>query len=291
MTPLIDGDILLHEIGWSGQFKDKETKEEILLPFEHVQELLDQKIKLICEDVNATELPIIFLTNNEWLTEHINRANRYTDEEKCVFVPNFRYDVAKTKPYKGTRKNPKPFHFKNISAYLLAEYNVVVSRGGLEADDMMCLYQTSNDNTIICSRDKDLNICPGWHFSWECGNQRAIGPHYTDEVGEITLHIREMVRNKKVVKVKEIKGYGLKFFFTQMLIGDAADNIPGLPKVGVAKAWEVLSPCDTEKRLYQTVKAMYMGVMEDKAKEYFMEQMELLWMKQKDKPLYKFKEE
>lgn len=57
MTPLIDGDILLHELGWSGQFKDKETEEEVLLPFEHVQKLLDKKIENICYDVEATNPP------------------------------------------------------------------------------------------------------------------------------------------------------------------------------------------------------------------------------------------
>jgi nitrogen fixation-related uncharacterized protein len=43
MKALIDGDILLHEISWSGQFKDKETGEEVLLDDEHVAKLLHQK--------------------------------------------------------------------------------------------------------------------------------------------------------------------------------------------------------------------------------------------------------
>lgn len=281
MIPLIDADILLHELGWSGQFKDKDTGEDILLPFEHVQELLDQKIKNICEDVDATEPPILFITNSEWVCSFLAQRYHYIGGEKPYFIPNFRYAVATTKPYKGTRKNPKPFHYKNIVAYLLDHYNVKVSRGGLEADDMICLYQSgSEEDTIICSRDKDLHICPGWHFSWECGAQRAIGPHYTDEFGSLEF---DKAKGK-------LTGYGLKFFFSQMLTGDAADNIPGLPKIGVAKAWEALSPCDTEKKLYQTVKSMYIEVMGDQAKEYFMEQMALLWMKQEGKPLYKFKE-
>lgn len=278
MKPLIDGDILLHEIGWSGEFKDKDTGEAVLLPFETVQEILDDKIKGICYDVEATEPPVIFLTNSERLTEIVNRSQRYSDQPPCVYLPNFRYEVAKTKPYKGTRKNPKPFHFWNISAYLLANYDVVVSRGGLEADDMMCLQQTREDNTIICSRDKDLRICPGWHFSWECGKQRSVGPHHTDPIGSLSVG-----NNGKTL------GYGLSMFFYQMLVGDAADNIPGLKGVGDAAAYKLLSELTTEEEMYKAVKNLYKEKLGEGAKEMFMEQMQLLWMKQTGAPLYKFK--
>lgn len=264
-----------------------------MFPFEKVQELLDEKIKGICYDVEATEPPLIFLTNSPEVTEIVNRSMRYSDEEKCKSVVNFRYKVAVTKPYKGTRKNPKPFHFYNIVNHLLANYDVVISRGGLEADDMICLYQTSHEDTIICSRDKDLRICPGWHFSWECGGQRAVGPHYTDRIGSLEMLVKESTNKKtgKVTKTKQLKGYGLKFFFAQMLTGDPADNIPGLPKVGDAAAYKLLSPLETEKDLYEAVKALYKEKMGDGAKAYFLEQMELLWMKQTDEPLYKFKKE
>ncbi len=281
----------MHEIGWSGEFKDKDTGEAVLLPFETVQEILDEKIKGICYDVEATEPPVIFLTNSERLTEIVNRSQRYSDQPPCVYLPNFRYEVAKTKPYKGTRKNPKPFHFWNISAYLLANYDVVVSRGGLEADDMMCLQQTREDNTIICSRDKDLRICPGWHFSWECGGQRAIGPFETDRLGHIFLKKHESI-NKKTGKITisyEVGGYGLAFFFSQMVTGDTADNIPGLSKQGAVAAYKLLSELTTEEEMYKAVKNLYKEKLGEGAKEMFMEQMQLLWMKQTGAPLYKFK--
>lgn len=265
----------------------------MLFPFEKVQELLDEKIRGICYDVEATEPPLLFLTNSPEVTEIVNRSMRFSDEEKCKFVPNFRYKVAVTKPYKGTRKNPKPFHFYNIVNHLLANYDVVVSRGGLEADDMMCLHQTREDDTIICSRDKDLRICPGWHFSWECGGQRAVGPHYTDRIGSLELLVKESTNQTtgKVTQTKQLKGYGLKFFFAQMLTGDTADNIPGLPKVGDVAAYNLINTLQTEQEMYEAVKALYKEKMGVGAKTYFLEQMELLWMKQTDKPLYKFKKD
>ena len=276
MKPLIDGDILLHELGWSGQFKDKDTGEEVLLPFDTVQELLDTKIRLICEDVEATEPPTTYLTNSEWVTQHLNKAQRYEDREPCQFIPNFRYEVATTKPYKGTRKNPKPYHFYNITAYLLAEYDCVVSRGGLEADDMMTLEQSRSDNTIICSRDKDLRMCEGWHFSWECGKQRAVGPHYTDRIGSL-----EIGNNDKTL------GYGLKMFFYQLLVGDSADNIPGLKGVGDAAAYKLLEPLETEEEMFRAVQSLYKAKVGEGAKEYYTEQMLLLWMKQEGANSYK----
>ena len=296
MTPLIDADILLHELGWSGEFKNKEEQdglevgEIVLFPFEKVQELLDEKIRGICLDVDATGPPILFITNSDWITKHLNRIRKYTGAEKCYHVSGYRYDIAKTKPYKGTRHNPKPYHFYNIITYLIAEYDVRISRGGLEADDEMCLYQTKQDNTIICSRDKDLRICPGWHYSWECGGQRSVGPHYTDTIGSLSLVVKEFVNEvtKKVTTTKEIKGYGLKFFFAQMLTGDTADNIPGLPKVGAVGAYNLLSPLNTEKGLLHAVADLYTTKMGDQAKTYFREQADLLWMQQEGKPRYKF---
>lgn len=280
MQPLIDGDILLHELGWSGQFRDKETGEDILFDFEKVSEMLDEKIRLICFDVDADENPIIFITNSQTITDSVNRLRKWQGEELLEFIPNFRYDVAKTKPYKGTRKNPKPFHFYNIVAYLMANYDVRISEDGLEADDMICIHQAnSEEDTIICSRDKDLRICPGWHFSWECGQQRSVGPVETDEVGWLELHEKKDEETGKV-KDRKVIGYGLSFFYYQMLVGDSADNIPGLPKWGLVKAYALLAGLTTKEDLYQTVKTVYKETMGAKAKEYFLEQGSLLWMVQ-----------
>jgi 5'-3' exonuclease len=145
---------------------------------------------------------------------------------------------------------------------------------------MMCMYQTEMSDigvdTIICSRDKDLRICPGWHFSWECGQQKAIGPTHTDRLGFLS----EKPNGDTI-------GYGLKFFFYQMLVGDTADNIPGLPKVGDAGAVKLLKDLNTEVELYQAVKNAYIEKMGEAAKEYFKEQSSLLWMVQEKGVGYK----
>lgn len=276
MTPLIDGDLLLHEIGWSCEFKDQDTGEPVLMSWDFCQDLLDKKIQLICEDVGATTPPILFLSDSEWINNQINRRRKLAGEEPREFVKGIRYGFAKTKPYKGTRNNPKPYHFYNIITYLMSEYDTCISEEGLEADDMMCIEQSKRDDTIICSRDKDLRICEGWHYSWECGGQRAIGPDKTDRVGWLVCDDHLLPSGK--VK-KKYYGYGLKFFFFQMICGDTADNIPGLPKKGAAAAYKLLDPMEKPSEMFAAVQALYKEVMGDKAKEYFFEQANLLWMR------------
>jgi len=259
MTPLIDGDVILHELGWSGQFPDKETGETVLFNFDKVLEMLEDKIRLICSEVEATERPIFFFSDNEWLAKKEGRE----------FIPNFRYEVATIKPYKGTRKNPKPFHFYNILSHIMFEYEYVISKGGLEADDELAIYQHGREDTIICSRDKDLRICDGWHYSWECGKQHSVGPTKTDRLGWL-----EWDDKGKVL------GYGLSFFFYQMLVGDAADNIGGLPRAGDVFAKELLKDADTEEELLLRVKNAYKEKLGLKSKDWFMENMKLLWIQQ-----------
>ena len=63
MQPLIDGDIIRYEVGFGGQFKNDEDQ-IVARGWEGVQELLEMKIRNICEEVDATEEPIIYMTND-----------------------------------------------------------------------------------------------------------------------------------------------------------------------------------------------------------------------------------
>lgn len=240
MQPLIDGDILRYEIGAIGDIDGPKS-------FEFVQEVLDGRIRDICFAVNATEEPIIYLTGSQ----------------------NFRNEIAVTKPYKGTRKEEKPYHFRNITTYLHNQYRVVLHEG-LEADDLMSIEQTRRkDQTVICSRDKDLRMVPGFHYGWECGAQREWGPRFVEPLGDLELTDG---------KPKKISGTGLKFFYSQLLTGDTVDNIPGCPGVGAVKAYSILKDLTTEREMYQAVRNFY--AEKDLTEEYFREQVNLLWMVQ-----------
>ena len=183
MTPLIDGDLICYEVGFSSQKKEvnPETGEEEVVPasWDFVQDLVDKRVALICDEVRATTPPKIYLTNTHYVNKLLNKRRKFTEEKEVVYVDNFRNEVAKEKAYKAGRKREKPFHFKNIVNYLLSHYNAIVNENGLEADDQICIeqysaYKNGELNTIICSRDKDLRQCPGWTFAWEMGNQASI---------------------------------------------------------------------------------------------------------------------
>ena len=251
-----------YEIGFCAHWTDDDGEPQIR-NFEFVQELLDNKIEEICEMVMADDEPTLYLTGDPKIYKRMKREG-YDVPPK--FEPNFREAVAVTKPYKGTRKGEKPFHFDNLTAYILSNYDTKVAFG-LEADDLMSIDQVASDTeTIICSRDKDLKITQGWHFSWMCGKQPQWGPEEVDEIGEIEL------------TSKGIKGTGLSFFYSQMLTGDAVDNIGGLKGVGPKKAFTLLEGCSTEAELYAAVSGAYEEKLGEHWKLMYREQADLLWM-------------
>ena len=246
MKALIDGDILKYEIGFAAEV-GWQTEDE-LPPWEYVASLLEMRIANICVEAGADKTPLIFLSGPD----------------------NFRYELAVTKPYKGTRKDNKPYHYYNIEAYMKGMYEWVESTG-MEADDLMCIYQVMDiENTIICTRDKDLRQCPGWHYGWEIGRQAQFGPELADKQGWIKLD--------KSGSMPRIKGTGLSFFYAQCLTGDAVDNIPGIPQCGPVKAYSILSKAEDHKEMFDLVIEQYTQRYGDDWKIHLTEQGRLLWM-------------
>lgn len=271
MKPLIDADVLRYEIGFSGQVVDKDSGELVICSFEKVAEMLDQKIKEICAEVWSTEPPVLYLTNDRRLHKKVNKARKKEGKEELEYIPNFRDEVAEKKVYKGTRKAEKPFHYDNLTAYMLATYDCRVAVG-MEADDLLSIDQWArvkegNLDTIICSRDKDLRITPGMHFGWPCGKQLQFGPARVSELGELELR-----GGKKLV------GTGLKFFYSQLITGDTVDNVPGLPRGGPALAFNSLNDCTSEAELFDRVAALYLQKYPEDWRKEMNEQAQLLWM-------------
>src|SRR5574341_246509 len=96
MKALIDGDILRYEIGYAAETGWKAiTGREEIPPFDYVEDLLSQRIASILAVTTADEYEL------------------YITEGKT-----FRYDIAKTRVYKGQRPDKKPWHFNNLTAYI-----------------------------------------------------------------------------------------------------------------------------------------------------------------------------
>lgn len=240
--PLIDGDIVVYEAGFGAEVGLGEGEHP---PFDWAAQQLDNIISNICAMVEAAEPPIIFLTGKT----------------------NFRYAIAKRTPYKE-RDGNKPFHYKNLIAYIKGKYDYRITEG-LEADDLMSIEQTSRPSeTIICSRDKDLKSVPGFHYSWELGAQPSFGPELVEEFGYLTYDEGK----------KKLSGVGLKFFYAQCIMGDPTDSIPGLPRYGPKKAFDILQTTNTKEEAFEAVLGAYKAVFDVSAEVELLEQARLLWM-------------
>lgn len=259
-TALIDADVLRYEIGAVGYNEEKEP-----LDFELVRKMFDDRIEQIREGSESDEVKL-FITADKRTHDIAKRSGIV----EGYFVPNFREALAKGKVYKGTRKQDKPFHWVNLTAYILSLPDVSVAIG-YEADDAISIEHLLHPETsIICTRDKDLRMVPGLHYGWECGKQPEFGPVTYDNVGKI-----ELVRRKSG---NVIKGGGFAFFAAQLLTGDVVDNIGGLRGTGPVRAHELLSDCTTEREYFSAVQRHYQEVVGDSWKESLAEQASLLWI-------------
>ena len=266
MHALIDQDMILYQAAFSAQFKDDEG-EELILPFESAKESMDRLIADILDAVGA-DSHTLFITGKG----------------------NFREAIAKKEVYKDSRKEKeKPFHYENLKAYSRVCLGAVVVEG-MEADDAMVIAQMEdyrrseskmNGDTIICSRDKDLRMCPGWHYSWECHNQPERTPHFVEPLGEYDPKYKQVVSKKTGVEstvFDKLGATGLRLFYAQILMGDRVDTIPGLPGVGAKGAYDALVGCVSEMEMYLVCLGMYEEHYAENALEELIEQARLVWM-------------
>lgn len=151
-------------------------------------------------------------------------------EEYNLFLStksNFRKEI--NPEYKANRKDTVPPQWlQQCKEYLITEWNAKVKEY-YEADDLLGMHQ--KQDTVLCSFDKDLLMIPGMHFNWK-----------KQQYGDIT-----------------IVGYfdGLQHFYTQMLVGDATDNVIGIAGIGPVKAKKALSTCDNEQEMFDYVYNKY----------------------------------
>lgn len=183
---------------------------------------------------------------------------------------NFRYDVATTQVYKGNRVNSeKPVHYKEMKEFMIRKFNAVVV-SGQEADDEMGIWaQEDVDKYIIVSADKDMRMTPGWH--WEMSDRP---PYFVTDPGFLQLERRRANRPK-------LFGTGLAWFYAQVLMGDRADHIPGIPGIADVGAYNILKNCTTEEEYKKVVEATYK--QEKLSLERLKEVKELLWIRRKRK--------
>lgn len=159
---------------------------------------------------------------------------------------NYRYTIFPD--YKANRIGiPRPKHLDNCKNYLVNKWNAEIAEG-MEADDYLGITQCQgNDNTVICSIDKDLLQIPGWHYNF----------------------VKE---TKTLVSQME----GLRHFFSQLLIGDTSDNVHGIRGIGKIKAANLINPLDSVEEMFDCVRGLY------KDDVRLLMNCDLLWIQRKE---------
>lgn len=198
--------------------------------------------------------------------ENIVQASGCSDYTLCIEGEgNFRKDFeAKFVDYKGQRP-PKPLLFEACREYFVNKYKDRVIFGiGQETDDVVNTFAWQSYKTALKNKDQDKAThilafvdkdiaanSRGWLLNY---NTLESGVFWNDSFTQS------------------------KNFAVQMIIGDQADNIPGLEKwsditkerfnikvkgCGKATAEKVLADCKTEKELAMRVYECYSAAWED----------------------------
>lgn len=229
MKALIDADILRYECAYAASASYKyATETDDQPPYDWVDSILNKRIDAILSHTGSHDYTL-YLTEGR----------------------TFRYDLAVTTPYKGSRTAAKPWHFNNLTAVMTNAHPHRIANY-VEADDALVIdHMKELDDTIICSRDKDLRQSPGNIYSWEMGLQPSFGPFFnTDNIGWLKLS-----RSGGTVI-----GRGYTYFCAQVIMGDRADNINGIIGAGAGRAFKTLSPILSDNDIENKEEAMWLAV-------------------------------
>lgn len=235
MRALIDGDILVYRVGFAcqkthyfyGDLLVGTTKKEVTqeinqgwFTWEDVtSELIVEPIENCLHSVKVVIASIIKEVKASSSTIYLTGKN------------NFREGLVDY--YKMNRKDAvKPHYYEDIREYLQRTWGAIMCEGQ-EADDALSIAQLhSEEDTVICTIDKDLKNTKGWNYNFVTKEMLFIDEEQAD------LN-----------------------FYTQLITGDMTDNIPGFFKItgckATAKLMEPLAYANTRLELWRTVRRLY----------------------------------
>jgi DNA polymerase-1 len=266
-----DADLLVYRAGFAaekqqwdiidaggGLVATFESKRRAEAEAEHINECGDVGPVEVCKGDRVAEPVENALHNVRSLIEDTMEKLGVTEDEITLYLTgptNFREGVATLRPYKGNRDEAhKPVHGPAIKEFMHKHWNVVVSDDE-EADDVVGyshyrMWLHDEQASIIATVDKDLDMIPGMHYNFVKEDSYYVGIEEAD-----------------------------RWFWTQLLMGDATDNIPGIPGVGIKKAQAILEDVEGELCTYKAVRAAYEESYGEDADDALLENARLLWIR------------
>lgn len=196
----------------------------------------------------------------------------------------WRYVIATQQPYQGQREGstrPKNWDLLRdfVESYKGPAFTPKIW-GTREADDGICLHQNilPHGRAVVAMKDKDSQMFTGYiRLDWD-----------SYELTEVLKHTYEVETSTGLM-------LGTKWFWVQLLAGDSADHIPGLPKIlshtgkmvdcGMARAKTALCMTYDDATGFDVVAKHYAHFYKEDWADRLVEQMALLWMRQ-DKDAY-----
>ena len=170
-------------------------------------------------------------------------------------INNFRNEVSKE--YKANRTIKRPPILSELHKLVKQKYNSYWG-DGVETDDVVATLWNKEviangiHSVIIASLDKDYKQFPCWFYDY----------HY---------------KRRELIKITEEEA--LNNFYSQMIVGDSADNINYCKGFGKAYAKKALKEAKNEFSFVRKTYKLYKEIHQDKAKEMFNEAKLLLTLK------------
>ncbi len=277
MKVLLDADMPAHEIGHI-RVNTKEEDED----GNPITELLS--LEEMLPVAKGTFMSIIINAEAGGFKSYLTRGRS-----------QWRNKIATIRRYKGNRENAPRDNVDAIKDYF---HKTFASEwcNTYEADDAMAMDQwfdlqesagkaayglppekwdwgkvQQKATTVIASRDKDLDTVPGWRYKWFVSRtkKKHDGSELDDE--------ERKVEKGEVYWVSWPEA--CRNFYTQLLMGDTADNIHGLHRVGEKSAWvKQLQDMEDEEEMYDHVADKYEKYYRQHWYTWLLENGRLLWM-------------
>lgn len=186
-------------------------------------DILLYRIGFVTEDATENDAKIAM---DELMTRILDscQATSFSVFLSCGRKESFR---AKLYPeYKANRTREKPKHYDILKRYVIRSWHGTQAVEE-EADDLIGI--NLDENSIACTIDKDILY--------------GLEGHKYNFVKDLLFYTSQEEATK--------------FFYKQLLMGDSADNIIGLPKIGEVRALKLLEGLDTEEEMFEQVKFQY----------------------------------
>ena len=211
------------------------------------------------EDLFETDVNVAFNKFEVSFERLLDFLEEQVNVDEVVFCNgsknNFRKDISSTYKLNRTQKRPEILPLLNDMVKL--EYNSIYG-DGVETDDVVAtlwaeeVEKNGIDSVVIMSLDKDYKQFPCWFYDYN-------------------------YKKRELVKISEQEAN--ENFYSQMIVGDSADNIKVCKGYGKVYAQKLFKDAKNKYSLMNRTYRLYKQVYGDDAKAMFNQAKSLLTLK------------